>query len=225
MRTRAILLMLALSLGSPAALSAQGKPAATKKSKKGNKTKDFKTFRKEQSNKMNGMGANAQENMNPALKGLLSGPDSMLSVTKRVEGMSESERDTFADEWRAKQAKNLGIGGGKNDAPVMSLDELGGSGARAKLVLGSEKERRDMLLEELRTHARYTAKIDRVTQLAKEDAKGADLAARAKGLNKLEAKRHARATIRIRAAKVDRAAAKAAKPADGTEAAPAKGGE
>lgn len=221
MRTRALLFTLAFALCSPAIADAQRKSSPAQQKKL---AKQFEAQRKARANKMNGMGANARENMNPALKGLLEGPDSMINAAKKAEGMSEVEREAYAEKWRNKQSKNLGIGGASDKTPVMSLDELGSSGPRARLMLGSEQERRDMLLQELRVHAAYDAKIERVTALAKErpDDKD-DLVARAKALRKLEAKRHARAKLRIRAAKVTPDAAK--KPGDPNEAPAAKGGE
>ncbi len=159
---------------------------------------------------------NIQDSMDPALKGLISGPDSLMGLADRSKGLNEYERERLADDWRAKKSKEFGLGpnGSGSPGPVMSLSDLEQRKPRPKLVLSSEKERREKLLEELRTHAAYDAKIDRIIELAEErKGKKSELYGRAKALHKLEAKRHARTTIRIRAAKIDPEAEASAKTA------------
>ena len=190
MRTRALILAtLTLALAAPPTLaSAQGKPSTRKAdAKKRAMPKGV---------------SNIQDSMDPALKSVISGPNSMMNVTKRAEKMSPAEREKLAAEWRAEQSKAFGLESADGPgAPVMSLDELGRAPKRPKLTVSSEQERRDLLLDELRTHATYDAKIERVVELvAAKEGKKSPLYARAKALRKLEARRHARSKMRIRAA-------------------------
>ena len=181
MRTRALILAaLAIAFVAPtASVTAQGKPKI-ESPKKRNITKGVEGI---------------QNSMDPALQNLMTGPNSMVNVTNRAKGMTPAERDKYAKEWRAEQSKAFGLetddGPG---APVMSLDELKSGVKRPKLIVSSEEERRDLLLDELRLHAAYDAKIDRIVELVEaKEGKKSPLYARAKGLAKLEAKRHARA--------------------------------
>ena len=210
MRTRALILAaLTIAFAAPSAdATAQGKPKIKIEknkaaAKKRNITKGVDGIR---------------NNMDPALQNLMTGPNSMVNVTNRAKDMSPAEREKYAKEWRAEQSRAFGLetddGPGK---PVMSLDELKSGVKRPKLIVSSEEERRGLLLDELRLHAAYDAKIDRLIELVEaKEGKKSPLYARAKGLAKLEAKRHARSKLRIRAAKL------AEKPDIKAEAAPEK---
>ena len=197
MRTRALILAtLALTFAAPSA-------NATAQSKPNIKLKKSKAAAAKKRN-INASVENIQNSMDPALQDLMTGSNSIVNVTNRAKEMSPAERDKYAKEWRSEQSKAFGLDTGDGPGkPVMSLDELKPGVKRPKLVVSSEAERRDLLLDELRLHAAYDAKIDRLVELV-EDKEGKDspLYARAKGLAKLEAKRHARSKLRIRAAKL-----------------------